>query len=148
MLRRDVFAASALCALALAVRLWGLGEPALWLDEAFSWGDARQPFGLIVGARVDVHPPLYYGLLHLWMPLAGEGEYALRLPSALLAVLATPAAWVLGRRLGPGGAFAGGLAAGLVALSPVAVGYAREARMYALALALGLVALAAGERLV
>src|SRR5437879_2480547 len=101
MLRRDLWAALLVSWLALAVRLWRLGDAPLWLDEAFSWHDARQPLGLIVGARVDVHPPLYYGLLHLWMPLAGDGEYALRFPSALLAVLAVPAAAYLARRLVP-----------------------------------------------
>ena len=30
----------AICWLALAVRLWRLGEPSLWLDEAFTWQDA------------------------------------------------------------------------------------------------------------
>jgi hypothetical protein len=146
MARRDLWLLLSLCWLALALRLWQLGDAPLWLDEAFTWHDARQPLALILGARVDVHPPLYYGVLHLWLPLAGQSEYALRLPSALLAVLAVPAAWRLagGRR----GRLAPAAAAALLACSPVAVAYAREARMYAPTLALGLLALAAAERVV
>jgi hypothetical protein len=80
------------------------------------------------------------------MPLVGDGEYALRPPSALLSVLAIPAAWRIARHLRPAAPLAAPLAAALLALSPVALAYAREARMYAVALALGLLALAAAER--
>jgi mannosyltransferase len=135
--RRPLVAASArwrgaaphlLCLLALALRLWGLGDAALWVDESFTWWDYRHAVDQIVGARLNVHPPAYGLLMHVWMPLAGEGEYALRLPAALLSVLAVPALWRLGRRLG--GAPTGALSALLVAIAPLGLGFAREARMY------------------
>jgi hypothetical protein len=117
-----------LCLVGLWVRLSGLGDAALWVDESFTWWDYRHPVEQILGARLNVHPPAYGLLMHFWMPLAGESEYALRLPGALLSTLAVPAVWRLGRRLG--GRSTGLLAALLVAVAPVGLGFAREARMY------------------
>jgi 4-amino-4-deoxy-L-arabinose transferase-like glycosyltransferase len=117
-----------LCLIALALRLSGLGDAALWVDESFTWYDYRQPLDQILGARLNVHPPAYGLLMHVWMPLGGESEYALRLPSALLSTLAVPAVWRLGRRLG--GTPTGALAAVLVAVAPIGLGFGREARMY------------------
>ncbi|HEY3082870.1 MAG TPA: glycosyltransferase family 39 protein [Chloroflexota bacterium] len=117
-----------LCLVALALRLSGLGDAALWVDESFTWFDYRHPLGQILGARLNVHPPAYGLLMHAWMPLGGESEYALRLPAALLSILAVPALWRLGVRLG--GRPTGALAALLVAVAPLGLGFAREARMY------------------
>jgi 4-amino-4-deoxy-L-arabinose transferase-like glycosyltransferase len=117
-----------LCLVGLALRLWGLGDAALWVDESFTWTDYRQPLDLILGARLNVHPPAYGLLMHAWMPLGGEGEYALRLPAALLSTLVVPSVWRLGVRLG--GTPTGWLAALLVAVAPLGLGFAREARMY------------------
>src|SRR5919204_2637261 len=133
-----------LCLVGLWVRLSGLGDAALWVDESFTWWDYRHPVEQILGARLNVHPPAYGLLMHFWMPLAGESEYALRLPGALLSALAVPAVWRLGRRLG--GRSTGLLAALLVAVAPVGLGFAREARMYGLLTAEAALALLVADR--
>lgn len=92
---------------------------------------------------MDVHPPLYYGLLHAWMRLVGDSEYALRALSALLSVMVVPAMWQLGGRLG--GWRAATVAALMVALAPAALTYGREARMYGPSIALAALTLAAAE---
>jgi hypothetical protein len=109
----------------------GLDEMRLSGDSAYSLHVAGGSLGAITLGRVsDGHPPLSYWLLHLALPLFGATELGVRLPSALIGMLAVPLAWSAGRRLG--GPITGLIAAGLVALSPLLVFYAREPRMYAL----------------
>lgn len=104
---------------------------ALWLDEALSVNIASLSLGDIPDAlRQDGHPPLYYFLLHGWMSVFGEGDVAVRALSGVFGVAALPLAWLAGRRLG--GRQAAWIALVLTALSPFAVRYATEARMYAL----------------
>ena len=123
--------------LALALRLHRLGDQNVWWDEGYSVWVARQ--GLWQGALAtayDVHPPLYYWLLHFWRAAAGESEWALRYLSLLLGVLMVPLTYRLGRALGWRGA--GAVAALFVAISRFGVMWSQEMRMYTLATALGL----------
>jgi hypothetical protein len=124
-----------LAALVVGVVLRFLTTSHLWLDEALSVDIARLPLADIPGAlRHDGHPPLYYALLHGWMQLFGEGDLAVRSLSGACALGALVLAWFAGRQLaGRDGAL---LAVGLLALSPFAVRYATEARMYALVIVL------------
>jgi hypothetical protein len=111
----------------------------LWLDEALSVNIAGLPLGDITGAlEHDGHPPLYYALLHGWMELFGEGDVAVRALSGLFGVACLPLAWVAGRRAG-GSVAAAAATTLVVGLSPFAVRYATEARMYSLLMLLVLV---------
>lgn len=108
---------------------------------------------LVRRTAADVHPPLYYLLLKLWVGLFGDSVAALRGFSALLefvaiaAVFAAACAW--GRLDGAGrdarrsGYAAGLLAALLLALNPLQVSMGLNTRMYALGVALTALALAA-----
>ena len=113
----------------LVLRFWTTSH--LWLDEALSVDIARLPVGDIPAAlRHDGHPPLYYVLLHGWMSVFGEGNVAVRSLSGVFAVLALPLAWYAGRRIG---GRAGAVACvALLSLSPFAIRYATETRMYSL----------------
>jgi hypothetical protein len=107
----------------------------LWLDEALTVHIARLPLGDIEGAlRHDGHPPLFYWLLHGWLDAFGEGDVAARSLSGVLGVAALPLAWLAGRW--GGGRSAAWATALVVALSPFAVRYATEARMYSLVMVL------------
>lgn len=78
----------------------------------------------------DTSPPLYYVFLNGWARVFGTGDAALRLFSAWWAVLCLPLIWLLGRDLdGPRTAWS---AAVLFALSPMALYYSAEGRMYSL----------------
>src|SRR5690606_8901696 len=100
----------------------------------------------------DVHPPLYFELLHLWRLLSGDGEAGLRLLSAFLGTLTLALTYTLGRRmargtLSPGGAaLAGTLAALFLAVSRFAIAWSQEIRMYALASLLAVLAVWAARR--
>lgn len=126
---------SALTLLALALRVWGLGTSSVTHDEAYGLWVATRPLAEVLPATArDVHPPLYYLLLHGWLALGVPGDTWARLPSALLGTAMVPAVYALGRRLW--NAPVGTIAALLMALSPLAVAQAREARMYPLAVLL------------
>jgi hypothetical protein len=129
----------ALTLLALAVRLQQLTYHSLWFDEAMSVYWARSGIARILEVSMnlveDRLPPLYYLSLHYWRALAGDGEFAVRLPSVLLGTLLAPVVYRLaGDMLGRRAAL---LAAALAALNPFLVWYAQEARMYAQAALLG-----------
>lgn len=116
--------------LAFAVRFHKLDAQSLWNDEGNSLRLAeRSVSDLIDAAGRDIHPPGYYLALKGWIALAGTSEFSLRALSLFEGVLAVAVTVALGRAL-----FArpAGLIAGLpVALSPFAVYYSQETRMYA-----------------
>jgi mannosyltransferase len=122
-----VGAATATVLVALFLRFYVRSD--LWLDEALSVNIAKLPLTRIPGAlRHDGSPPLYYVLLHFWMRIFGQSDFAVRFLSGLASVAALPAAAAAGRRLaGRRGAIA---ALMVLATSPFAIGYATSARMY------------------
>jgi uncharacterized membrane protein len=122
---------TAVILLAAMVRLAGFTKEPFWLDEVcsldFSAGDAGQI--VQVNAR-DIHPPLYYLGLGAWRRFAGSSEGSLRGYSVLWSLVGLVAAFLLGRDLARSWRV-GLIAAGLLAVNPVDVYYAQEARMYA-----------------
>lgn len=83
-------------------------------------------------------PPLYYVLAWVWTQLTGTGEFGLRSLSALAGVATVPVAYLLGVELR--GRRAGIAAAALVAVNPMLLWYAQEARSYALVVLLATLA--------
>ncbi len=138
-----------LVALSFAIRTHDLGAKSLWSDEGLTLRRAEQSLGLIFenvnlipvdpdyqdgstrGSFVrtpDLHPPLYFLLMHVWLPLAGRSEFALRFPSVFAATLSVALLYVVG-----GALFnreTGLWAALMGAASPFFLWYAQEARMY------------------
>ncbi|HEY0404271.1 MAG TPA: glycosyltransferase family 39 protein [Pyrinomonadaceae bacterium] len=119
-------------ALGAALRLVNLGSDSIWLDEAYSIQFARLPLPQLLAetASSDVHPPLYYLLLHFWIKLCGDSEAGARLLSALFGLLAIlmiyfVAALLFDRATGL-------LSALLLSLSLFHIEFAQEARMYSL----------------
>jgi hypothetical protein len=139
---------------AIWLRFWT--PSALWLDEALTVNIAQAPLHEIPSLlRDDGAPPLYYYLLHFWMDLFGHGNLAARSLAGVIGVINLPVAWVAGYRVGsrwwsldavPAGERAVRLERGrmtawavtlLMAMSPFAVYYDTEARMYGLLILLG-----------
>ena len=117
--------------LAFLLHLYRLDHQSLWYDEGFSVYLARMSLGEITARTAsDIHPPLYYYLLHLWLGPFGDSEFVLRFFSLLFGLLTVPLIYALGRRLL--GTASGLLAASLLAVSPLYLWYSQEARMYTL----------------
>jgi 4-amino-4-deoxy-L-arabinose transferase-like glycosyltransferase len=120
--------------LAWALYLYRLEFKSLWFDElgtlydagwGASWLEAiRRPLAVPIMPK----PPLYFVLTRLFLAL-GDQVFLLRLPAALLAMLTVPLVFALGRALF--NRQVGLVAALLLAVSPLQIRYAQEARMYA-----------------
>jgi len=126
-------------AVALVLRLYGLADKPLWLDEVATLHRATIGFSaMIAEALHSKHYPTYFALLWLVAKL-GVSTWLLRLPSAIFGAIATALVVVIGREADkPRTGIAAGL---LLALSPFDVQYGQEARSYTLVAALILVAL-------
>lgn len=118
-------------ALAAFVRFYDLTAAAIWGDEGSSLLLARYPLSEIwKHAAFDVHPPLYFILLHGWIELFGDGIFSIRCLSALAGIVVVGLGiWLVDRLATRRAAFIAGL---LLALLPTAVRYSQEVRMYAL----------------
>jgi O-antigen/teichoic acid export membrane protein len=135
-----------LCAVAgLVLRL--VVPRGLWIDEATSVDQARMSFaGMITNLRTtDVHPPLYFAILWGAVRWLGSGELAVRLPSIVAGTLVVPMLYILGREAYDRRTGVVAAAAGSVA--PIMVWYSQEARMYALLMLFGVIAMWAQLRI-
>ncbi len=117
--------------LSLCLRWYRLDGQSLWADEGNSAALALRALPTITrDAARDIHPPLYYYLLHFWVRLWGTSESALRSLSALSGTALVLVTYLLGRKL-----FSlqvGLMAALLAAISPLQIHYSQETRMYIL----------------
>ncbi len=115
---------------AFVLRVWGLADHNIWWDEGIGVWLSRMPaLEAIRWTAGDVHPPLYYVLLHAWRAVAGEGEFNLRFLSVIFSLLTVPLVFRLGKALGGSGT--GILAAGLLTVSRFSIWWSQEIRMYA-----------------
>ena len=122
------------------LRVYHLGAQSLWWDEAWSvWISELAVPQMVQATAQDVHPPLYYFILHYWMMIFGTSESAVRLLSALFGVLAIPMIYVVGRQLF--NKDVGLIAALILALSSFNIWSSQEARMYSLMVLLTLLSM-------
>lgn len=114
-------------------RLVTIGQDPIWLDEAYTLWFTQQSWEFLwhTMAGVETFPPLYYSLMKLWVQIAGTGEVALRLPSALVGIASILLLAIAGRRAG--GPALGIMAGGICALWQFQIHYAMEARPYSFA---------------
>lgn len=133
---------SLLALLAFALRAYRIDWQSIWVDENFTIFLSSQDIASITRITSgDVHPPLYYYMVHFWILLTGQSEYALRFASLFFSVLLVPLTYRLGARLlGQG---VGATAAFLTAIAPFQVYYGQEARMYSLIAFLSLTSMCA-----
>lgn len=130
-----------LCAIGLGLRLPRLEWQPLWWDEGYSVYFATESLGQMARLTAqDIHPPLYYALLHLWLNSFGSASpLFLRSFSVLIGLLSLPALWWLARLFYPARQRVALLALLLLALSPIHIFYSQEVRMYGLEMLLGMV---------
>ena len=150
--RPSTLALIGLAALALGIRLYGLGARDLWEDEQVTLVDSLgvrvpekegrgQSFpssqlhtgggSIAIAEHSASHDqPVYVTLMHLWTKQVRPSEWTLRLPSAVMGALTVPLLALLGTRLG--GCPQGLWAAAFLAVFPLHVSYSQEARTYAI----------------
>jgi mannosyltransferase len=117
---------------AALLRLHNLTSISLWHDEAFSVTLIRyhwvEMFHRIAG---DVHPPLYYILLKIWVFFLGDSLLVLRGLSLVLGVATVWATYLFVKEAFKNDRMALS-AAVLIAVNPFQIKYVTEARMYTL----------------
>lgn len=121
---------------AFVLRLYHLGEQSLWYDETVSAVLAgKNTADLIAHTARDIHPPLYYLLLHFWQLVTGNHDFSLAFFSlfwgmVLIASTGTLARWVGGRQVAL-------VTVALMTLAPFHIWYSQEVRMYTLGATFG-----------
>ena len=94
---------------AFTLRVYRLDLQDIWWDEARNIDVAGRALAQIAAApELDIHPPVYFYLLHGWLAAAGpntdqlpgQGAFAARFMSLWFGVLLVPLMAALGRRVG------------------------------------------------
>lgn len=140
---------------ALALRLYELTRQDIWWDEARNIDVALRPFAQVATApELDIHPPIYFWLLHLWERVAAVSVSLDALQIAYMSRWLSVAAGVIGVALlfqltrAIGGNVAALSAATLAAAAPFWLAESQETRMYTVGFALLLAAALAFLRLI
>lgn len=126
--------------LAAILRIWGLGDESLWLDEGFTYRRAYVSLPvLIADLKVQTQGIAYYVIERGWCRVFGTSEFALRFPSVIFGTLSVLALYLLAVRFFSRSMAS--LAALILAVNPFAVFYSQDARPYALFLLAALASL-------
>ncbi len=126
--------------LGMALRVWGLDAQSLWRDEVDTVRFATQPLPQLLAMFTTPghNGALYYLVMRPWIAFFGHVDFALRYASVLAGVLVLPLAYqALRRWIGERSAL---LTVLFLTVSPYAIWYSQELRMYAFILAIVLAA--------
>jgi len=122
---RAIFSLALILIIAALLRFHKLANRDLWFDEVLS---VARAYGEI--SRIDPQPPLYFLILRFWINLAGNSEFAVRFPSVIFALASIFLIYKIGYFLLDRKTAL--LAAFVLALSPLHIWYAQEARAFSL----------------
>ena len=130
-LQLEKYSIWAILLLAAAIRFTGLMRRDFWYDEAFTGVAIKENFhNMIIMIINDIHPPLYYLALKAFASFFNYSVYGIRLFSAIFGVLSVWALYILTKELF--NVKVARYASLLAAISPFAIQYSQEARMYAM----------------
>ena len=112
---------AALTLAGLLLRSLRLEAPPLWWDEGYSVYFATEPLSRMVWLTArDIHPPLYYALLHGWIaPWQNAAPATDRWLSVLLGVAGLPSIYWVGRTFYPARRAVAVVATLLLTISPL-----------------------------
>jgi len=126
--QRRVLPLALIMLIGAVLRIFGLGNESLWLDEATTVARIHGTWLSLLSNGTQ--GPFYLILIKAWTLLFGESEFALRLPSALFGIASIPALFLLGQVLF--NRTTAMWAALFLAINPFAIFYSQDARPYAL----------------
>lgn len=118
---------------ALFLRIDSLGKESMWLDEVYTVEMSRLgPIQIVkeIIRQNENHPPLYYVLMHYWVMVFGDREFASRLLPALSGSFSVLLIYKFGKELFNKNT--GLLAALIMSVSVFQIEYSQEARTYSL----------------
>lgn len=126
-------------------RLINIGAEPYWGDEVLSLDIVKHfsnslPTLLQYLREVEIHPPLYYLLLHYWISIFGDSELAVRFLSFLFGLGTIIGVYALAKILFKKENVAL-MAAFITAILPIQIEYSQEARPYIIFCFLGILAM-------
>jgi len=75
-------------AVSIFLRIYNLEQKNPWFDEIYSWKISNLTFTeIIFKTGQDIHPPLYYFTLKIWMSIFGDSLFAIRMLSVMFGLL-------------------------------------------------------------
>jgi uncharacterized membrane protein len=114
---------------AFLLRWHTLDATDFWYDEAFTGVAIHESFHAMLAMIIqDVHPPLYYIVLQAFVGVFGYTVWSVRFFSLIFGMLGIGGIYLFARELS--GRRAAFFATIIAALSPFAIQYAQEGRMY------------------
>jgi mannosyltransferase len=118
--------------LAVLLRFLYIGQHSVFFDEAYiAWlSFHRWPDFFSLLRFAEFHPPLHYVLMKTWIGIAGPGEVALRVPSAVFGTVSVVLTYLFVRRVTSERVAL--MSALFVATSPFEIMVAQDAKMYTL----------------
>jgi mannosyltransferase len=113
----------------LVVRIYNIEQKNVWFDEVYSWKLAQESFIQVIGlSSGDIHPPLYYIVLKIWMMVFGDSVFSIRFLSVVFSMFSLIFIYKICNLI-----FKDSLQTFLViflyAVSPLNIYYSQEARM-------------------
>ena len=119
--------------LAFYLRMRDVGNWPVRMDEAFSvWAAQMDFFKGTEFTASDVHPPIYFWLLHMWARMTGSSEFAIRSLSVFPSLITVSVVYAITLRLSRR-RLSALLAMLLTTMSPYLIHWAQDTRMYPLA---------------
>lgn len=120
--------------LGAASRIIGIDAQSLWIDEGFTWHFTQYPDKLRILFN-DVHPPLYFYAVDVWVDIVGQSAVAMRFFSVLPSILSIAVVFQLAREIEKQSGFNTGgifplIAALMMALMDAENYLAKEMRSY------------------
>lgn len=138
---RELIFVSVITLFALFIRVIAIQNYGdLWLDELYSLYFSNQTSIFKVVSELlaqDLHMPLYFMILHIWIKIFGANDISFHTCSLFLSIPLIPIAYYLIKNIF--NEFSGYVAAGLMAINTFCVYYSVEVRFYSLVLPLTLV---------
>lgn len=130
-IRKINFYLIAILLIGFLLRIYNLTFESFWYDEIFSAKIATFSFSEIIRiTAIDVHPPLYYILLKIWISIFPNNDFFIRLLSVAFSISSISLVYFYSKKIfNQKIAY---FAAILLAFSCLDVLYAKEARMYSL----------------
>jgi mannosyltransferase len=115
----------------LSLRLAFITQKNLWFDELYSWRIIQGSFkDILFSTASDIHPPLFYIILKIWVYAFGDSVFSMRLLTALFTSSAVFFIYPVSRRiLSVSNSF---LVLILYSLSPLNLFFSQEVRMSSL----------------
>lgn len=123
--------------LSVILRVYGLDSKSLWLDEGHSMYRSEMSIKEIITYLEDIHPPLYFLLLHAWTEIFGNDEFSSRLLSVLFGIISIFIIYKIGKELF--NKEIGILSSFLLGISLFHIRYSQEVRQYSLMVLLVLI---------